>query len=62
MPEVRAFCPLITKDPKQPVKCNTECAWYADNKCALISISEGVRQSNQLSKAFQNNQKSHSLF
>ena len=57
MPEIRTFCPLMTKDPKQPVKCNTECAWYSEKKCALTFLPECIHQLNQLSKALQHNQK-----
>lgn len=57
MPEIRTFCPLMTKDPKQPVKCNTECAWYSEKKCALTSLPECIHQLNQHSKALQHNQK-----
>lgn len=44
MPEVRNFCPLMTKNPQSPVKCNTECALCIGTKCALRLAAEGLAQ------------------
>lgn len=47
MPEVREICPLLTKDPKNPARCNSQCAWYIGTKCSVKSIAENLSQLDQ---------------
>ncbi len=45
-----SFCPMLSAVKKELVPCNSKCAWFTEDGCALVSLASWLEELSSIVK------------